>query len=141
MPDSQKNEINDWEIFINEDKPEYGLYEIQWQTPKLSINLIAQDLSFAQRTIDFIHETQNHPKYRDEPLGNGRYRSLVTELDISEYFVNTSIIIGKDGEFDSKYYLRIRSGRLWLRPDISDFEIDRFVEILHKIVGDWWVQK
>ncbi len=140
MSEKNKKEKIFWDIFIGEDEPEEGLYEIQWQTPKFIIGLIATDLSFAKSIIDFIHETRNNPKFRDIPLGNGRYRSLVKELDLSKYFVDTSICIGKNGEFDSRYYISIKSGQLWLRPDISGLEIDSLLETLNEIVEDWWIQ-
>ena len=141
MSENSKNEIEYWDVHVREDKPEKGLYEIQWQTPKISIQLIAKDLSFAKSIIDFIDETRNNSNFRDIPLGNGVYERLIKELDLSQYFVDTSICIGKDGEFDSSYYMRISSGQVWIGTDICDKEIDSFLETLNEIVEDWWIQK
>lgn len=141
MSDNNNNGNIYWDIFVDEDKPEEGLYEIHWQTPKISLTLTAKDLSFAKAITDFIIETRNNPNFRDAPLGNGKYRGLDKELDLSEYFVDTSICIGKNGEFDSRYYMRISSGKIWLRPDIWDLEIDGLLNTLNEIVEDWWIPK
>jgi len=135
MPNSEitDQDTAKWDVFLNEDRSTNGLFEVQWQTPKISINLIAKDLSFAKKIIDFIGETRNNPKFRDIPHGNGSYKSVEKELDLSECFINTSFCIGKDGEFDSRYYIRIRSGQIWLRPDIWNSEVDAFLETLHEI--------
>jgi hypothetical protein len=119
-----------------EDKPTPGLYEVQWQAGAVSVELIAKDLVFADKVAAFIADTRRSPAHRDIPLADGRFRAVVTELDLSESFLNATVCLGKDGSEDSRYYSRIRSGSLWLRLEIRDLEVDAFLQTLGD-VSDW----
>lgn len=86
--------------------------------------------------MEFIAKTRSNPEFRDTPLGDGRYRRVVTELD--ECFVGTKVSFGKDGEYDCQYYMRIGSGNLRFCPVIHDAQVDQLVETLNEIVEDYY---
>ena len=119
-----------WDVIVSEDDSTASHFEVQWQAPALTVTLIARDLTFARRAIDFIAKTRDNPKFRDIPLGGGMYRAVVTELDLSDSFVDTSVCLGKDGMEDCRYYMRVRSGKVWLRPDIHSQDVERLVDTL-----------
>jgi hypothetical protein len=123
-----------WRIFVTEESPGPGLYELQWQATGLDIDLVACDLSFAQRTIDFIAKTRDNPDFRDIPLGNGIYKQVVTELELDDCFVDTKVRILKDGECDSRYFMRIGGGNLWFYPRIYGAQVDHLLDTLNEII-------
>ncbi len=129
-----------WDITITEDKPELGLYELQWHLPHLDVMLVAKDLSFADEIIGFIAETRNKPHYRDIPLDDGRYKSAHNELTLDKRFLHTAVCIGKDIKYDSRYYMRIQSGHIWLRCDIWGDDVDQFLKTLQEVIDDYWIQ-
>jgi hypothetical protein len=139
MPIAEKEERPDygWMIFVTEDASSPGLYELQWQATGLDIDLVACDLSFAQKPIDFIAKTRDNPDFRDIPLGNGVYRQVEIELDLSDCFVDTKVCIVKDGECDSRYILRIGSGNLGVYPIIYGAQVDHLLDTLNEIVEDF----
>lgn len=140
MSSKQENEpSHKWLIFVTEDGTRPGRHELQWQANGLTIDLVACDLSFAKTILEFIAKTRNNPDFRDIPLGDGRYRQVVTELELDECFVGTKVCFGKDGEYDCQYYMRIGSGNLRFCPVIYDAEVDQLVETLNEIVEDYYV--
>ena len=138
MSSKQENEpTSSWFIVVTEDGTRPGRYELQWQTNGLTVDLVACDLSFAKTIVEFIAKTRNNPDFRDIPLGDGRYRRVVTELELDECFVGTKVCLGKDGEHDCRYYMRVGSGMLRFCSLIHDTQVDQLVKTLNEIVEDY----
>src|SRR5947207_2237991 len=87
-------------------------YSVQVQVPAITLTIPARDLTFAVRAVDFVAATRDNPKFRDKPIGGGRYRRMPEKLvDLSDSFIRTSVTLQKDGEFDDRYFVRIASSR------------------------------
>jgi hypothetical protein len=113
------------------------MYEVQWQATGVDVTLVTTDLSFAPKIVEFIAKTRDNPEFRDIPLGDGRYRHVVTELELNESFVDTRVCIGKNGEFGCRYYVRICSGHLRLLLIIDGTQVDHLLGTLNEVVESY----
>ena len=123
------------DIFIAEDTPTVGSLQVQFQFPTFALTLIARDVSFAQRILDFVSETKGNPDYRDLNLGDGRYRCMPEKtIDLSASFPESTFVIEKDGEFNDSYVFRVASpAGLCLQFDIRGELLETLVEVLRDI--------
>jgi hypothetical protein len=127
------------DVFVTEDKPETGVFSVQFQLSSITITFTAEDLLFAQRFIDFVSETRANPDYRDTHVGNGVYRTMPEKIvDLSSSFRDTKVVLRKDGEYDSTYTLRIApSTSCSMLFHIYDEKLDAFLGSIQEIIDDY----
>ncbi len=126
------------DVFVTEDKPETGLFSVQFQLSVTTITFTAEDLLFAQRFLDFVSETRANPAYRDAHVGNGVYRTMPEKsVDLSSSFRDTKVVLVKDGEYDSTYVLRIEpSTSCSMLFKIYDDQLDALLGRIQNIIDD-----
>ena len=123
------------DIFV--DDPCDGVFSVQIQLPALTITLTAHDLMFAKRILDFISETRSNPTFRDAHLGNGVYRHVPQKLiDLSSSFCGTTLQFEKDGEYDSRYFVRMHSSSSRVTFSLGDQLLDVFAESLQEVIDN-----
>ena len=129
-------------IFVSETEPD-GCCSVQFQSSVSTITLKASDLLFVRRVIDFIAETRGNPAYRDTQLKNGVFRRMLEKsVDLSASFLDTKILLFKDGEYDDSYVFRITpSASCWMMFNLRGELLDSFVEGMREIVDDFGVGK
>jgi hypothetical protein len=82
--------MSDFELFITEDSPTVGAFEVHFQFPTLRVTLHAADSSFAQKLLDFIKESKGNPAYFDE-YRDGRWRAVDKWVDLSSSFPGLTV--------------------------------------------------
>ena len=127
------------DVFVTEDKPETGVFSVQFQLSSISITFVAEDLLFVQRILDFVSETRANPAYRDAHIGNGVYRTMPEKgVDLSSSFRDTKVVLLKDGEHDSTYVLRMApSMSCSMLFHIYDDQLDALLGSIQNIIDDY----
>lgn len=129
---------NRCEIFVTENRPSVGQYEVQFQFPAFTATLPANNLAFAKQILEFVEKTKENPEFRDIPLGGGVYRHMPeASIDVSPCFSGTTFVFQKLGEYDTSYTVRITSpSGLRLHFDIHDEQLIAFVQSLRDLTND-----
>ncbi len=121
----------EFSLFIEESKDEIDSWNIQFGIEGITVNLHASSLLFLYETFEFIKETFNNPKYRDEEIEPSKFHRKPTKsCDLSSHF-NIPVSITKDGEYDDSYivYLSLNNDT-WvyfdLRGEVVTALLDEF---------------
>jgi hypothetical protein len=127
------------DVFVTEDKPETGVFSVQFQLSSITITFTAEDLLFAQRFLDFVSETRANPAYRDARIGKGAYRHMPEKsVDLSSSFRDAKVVLLKDGEGDSIYILRIApSTSCSMTFHIYDDQLDALLGGIQNIIDEY----
>ena len=131
---------SDWcHIFVTEDEHEVGVLSVQFQFPAITMTLAARDLLFAKRIIAFVAETRGNPAFRDAHIGDGVYHRMPEKsVDLSSSFPGSRLLLLKNGEFDSSFFLRIEPCSTFLGVvDIHDEQLDAMLNSLQEIIDEY----
>ena len=127
------------QVFVTEVVPGACLYSVQFQLPALTVTMVARDLLFAAKLIEFVEETRGNPDFRDVHLGGGRYRRTPeTSVDLSASFPETGVVLIKDGESDSRFFLRVEPcASFWTTIDFCDGQVDALLDGLKEVIDEF----
>ncbi len=103
---TKRREMN-CDLYLTEREDGKPGWSVNLQQFPVTLNLRATNEAFLNVLNQFLDETLNNPRYRDEEISTGVFRRMPEKFCDLSVFFDFPIKVLKDGEYDDAYVVQL----------------------------------